>query len=628
MATSRGGPAVGLGFWLFWTPTVLAGVVAIVLGVWGWSMVVKPFDAETWSDLVSRLGDVMVRSVKSPLLSDIYYEEWIHEARAATGFPVLETSRDLGVLFAVLVAARVLLFAVTSMSLGVAMRWRKGHDIVLGETEAAEQYAAETANVDKREVTYIKEIERNRRGRLALLRRDAPVERELIDAGYKGARRIMIAEETDEQSWATAQIAARLAPRNVQVLVYVSDFWVNERFSRSLLLRSFSYEGGVARQVILAHPPYLLARRLKAAAQHIIVVGFGAVAQAIVREFLLSCVSVSPERMMVTVICSDIVAAECEFDERCPGFKQGAAGGGVDIAFLEGDVSTGVGRGRRRSGEAFTDTEHYLDRDLAERCMESPPAAVYIALEAEELPLRTAIIFRERAIRERWFSAPIFIWRAGGLETVAHGAGVVGEFDDKSNPRTQTGLLSGLGLYGFGSWRDAFDGEGLFEPELDGRAKEFHAMYQAEMKRTNPADTTPDWSKLGEEFRVSNRRVAAHIRAKLDAVGYDLDAWLARRSDYHTHDLPVGAEKEIELESVEEMNRLAELEHRRWSLDRVLNGWTYGDPRDNFRKLHPKLIPFEDLDEGEKEKDRRNIRQTAKILKHVVAKGAAASTHR
>lgn len=613
---SQRSTARSLGVLVFWGPAVLIGVAAVVLAGIGWWEYLAARPAETTG--VWRPGDVAVRAVKALLLSDIYYEESAM-ATLVGGRPVLQWARDLGVTFSVLMAGRLLLFAWTSMTVGVALRWRRGHDIVFGESEAARAYA-ETVSLD-RKVTWVKQAERNRRGRLALLRRDQTVERELEDAGYRTARRIVVAEESDEASWKTADEVNTAAPL-AELVVHVSDFWVNERFERRMAVRSYSYAGGAARQVILAHPPFLLARRMSAPAQHIIVVGFGDMGQALVREFLGASVALHPRKMMVTVVTDDAEAAKCGFEERCPGFATGADGGDVDIVFLQGDLTTGVGPGA--GADAPPAAGHRLDADFAARCAAAAPAAVYIALAEEESPLRSAIILRERAVKNGWFRAPIFVWRAGGLERVTQGVGAVGEVDKDGAPVVRPGEIASLGLYAFGSWSEAMDGEGLFEPELDGRARAYHAAYEQAQRGKAPAGAqsaaVTDWRTLREDFRVSNRRVAYHIRSKLDAVGFDLAGWLADPSaHWMTHDLPAEAAREFDMDEASEMDALAELEHRRWLLDRILNGWRWAEKRDNFHRLHPKLIPFDQLDEAEIEKDRVNVRETAKILQELVS---------
>lgn len=52
---------------------------------------------------------------------------------------------------------------------------------------------------------------------------------------------------------------------------------------------------------------------------------------------------------------------------------------------------------------------------------------------------------------------------------------------------------------------------------------------------------------------------------------------------------------------------LSELEHIRWNRFHYLHGWNYAPERDNERKLHNCLIPYSQLSEEEKQKDRNNV---------------------
>lgn len=58
--------------------------------------------------------------------------------------------------------------------------------------------------------------------------------------------------------------------------------------------------------------------------------------------------------------------------------------------------------------------------------------------------------------------------------------------------------------------------------------------------------------------------------------------------------------------------------HEVWSAGRMADGWTYGEVRDDARKTHPCLVPYEQLPESEKEYDRRTSVET---LKFIVAQG-------
>ena len=68
----------------------------------------------------------------------------------------------------------------------------------------------------------------------------------------------------------------------------------------------------------------------------------------------------------------------------------------------------------------------------------------------------------------------------------------------------------------------------------------------------------------------------------------------------------------IELEQlVEEMSKNV---HEVWSANRISQGWTYGNYRDDRLKTHPCLIPYEDLPEEEKEYDRNTSIGTLKLI--------------
>ena len=59
---------------------------------------------------------------------------------------------------------------------------------------------------------------------------------------------------------------------------------------------------------------------------------------------------------------------------------------------------------------------------------------------------------------------------------------------------------------------------------------------------------------------------------------------------------------------------LAEVEHRRWCLERRERGWVYGSVRDDDRLVHPDLRPYIELDEETKEKDRLPVRDIPHVL--------------
>ncbi|MCS6958407.1 MAG: RyR domain-containing protein, partial [Aquificaceae bacterium] len=48
---------------------------------------------------------------------------------------------------------------------------------------------------------------------------------------------------------------------------------------------------------------------------------------------------------------------------------------------------------------------------------------------------------------------------------------------------------------------------------------------------------------------------------------------------------------------------MAEELHNLWMEEKLSQGWTYGPVRDNEKKTHPNLVPYEELPEDVKELD-------------------------
>ena len=63
---------------------------------------------------------------------------------------------------------------------------------------------------------------------------------------------------------------------------------------------------------------------------------------------------------------------------------------------------------------------------------------------------------------------------------------------------------------------------------------------------------------------------------------------------------------------------LARNTHENWARRRMADGWRYGAERNDEKKEHPSLVPYEELSESEKEYDRTTAMET---LKTIVALG-------
>ncbi len=54
--------------------------------------------------------------------------------------------------------------------------------------------------------------------------------------------------------------------------------------------------------------------------------------------------------------------------------------------------------------------------------------------------------------------------------------------------------------------------------------------------------------------------------------------------------------------------------HETWAESRISQGWSYGEQRDDSRRLHPCLVPYEELPEEEKDYDRDTALSTLKLI--------------
>lgn len=62
------------------------------------------------------------------------------------------------------------------------------------------------------------------------------------------------------------------------------------------------------------------------------------------------------------------------------------------------------------------------------------------------------------------------------------------------------------------------------------------------------------------------------------------------------------------------VEEIAKNVHEVWSSNRMNEGWTYGEQRNDEKKTHPCLVPYEELPESEKDYDRATSQETLKLI--------------
>lgn len=74
------------------------------------------------------------------------------------------------------------------------------------------------------------------------------------------------------------------------------------------------------------------------------------------------------------------------------------------------------------------------------------------------------------------------------------------------------------------------------------------------------------------------------------------------------------SEVQLDSEILDLCELIAKNTHDVWAVGRIKDGWSYGESRDDEKKQHPCLVPYEELSDSEKEYDRSTSMETLKLI--------------
>ena len=135
-------------------------------------------------------------------------------------------------------------------------------------------------------------------------------------------------------------------------------------------------------------------------------------------------------------------------------------------------------------------------------------------------------------------------------------------------------------------------------------AQAFHAHYVSDNPGKLRENMRP-WAKLADTYKTANLEQARYAVEILRAAGFD-----ARPATGGPDAITSFASESFKTD----VDRMAELEHGRWNIERLREGWRFGTPRDNAKKIHDFLVPWEKLPVNIREYDRNSIRAFPEIL--------------
>lgn len=139
----------------------------------------------------------------------------------------------------------------------------------------------------------------------------------------------------------------------------------------------------------------------------------------------------------------------------------------------------------------------------------------------------------------------------------------------------------------FGAASELYTPELVMRASLSSLAVELNERY----RQANPG--APGWNELSDFARRSNLAAADHFVMKMRVLAQRYGAETALKTLFERYQNAAPEEKE----------RYRRIEHARWCRFHYLNGWQYGERRDNKKRLHPLLVPFDRLSIADQEKD-------------------------
>jgi voltage-gated potassium channel Kch len=307
---------------------------------------------------------------------------------------------------------------------------------------------------------------------------------------------------------------------------------------------------------------------------HILVVGIDSLGCEIVeRAVRLGRISAAHQPVL-RIAAPDAAAAERDLLQRYPGLRQCCA-----LSFHEAVLGT----------DGVPDPAALLAA-LADL----PATAIFTCLDTDAANLDTALRLRAALARQTRHDPPIYVRQNDPGPLARYRA------ERRSDATDSTRLIA------FGSLDDMRDIGAALDERLDGLAKVVHEYYRetrvAQGEKLDKLPAGAPWGALRETFRRASREQADHIAVKVGAV--------------RCHTVPADAAPPFAFTD-NDLEACARLEHERWSADRWLDGWTYGTPRDDARKVHHCLVPYEQLTKEYRDLDRNPVRTVPHLLARV-----------
>jgi hypothetical protein len=143
-------------------------------------------------------------------------------------------------------------------------------------------------------------------------------------------------------------------------------------------------------------------------------------------------------------------------------------------------------------------------------------------------------------------------------------------------------------------------------PFVETAARLAHEDFLEQQRYSNPDPVMQPWPKLREDLQNSNMSQIEYLISILQANGFGVR--------------PLGPRNKMPNDpkfTEDEIKKMGNMEHGRWNVERLYDGWRYAKKKDAQKRLTPYIKPFDELDEGVKKWDFLNVKLWPEILADV-----------
>jgi hypothetical protein len=367
------------------------------------------------------------------------------------------------------------------------------------------------------------------------------------------------------------EILAGARAHRLTILAELRSEWLNDLIGRHGAgtlgnphadFRLFDLNSNAAR-ALLRENTFLRAVPEAAPRPHLLFLGFGSTGTQILSRAIRCNFALPGQRLSATIVDrrADAIAP---LRDANPGLSELA-----DIACRPGQFSADDNAWQGAVNEA-------LNANL--------PLSVIVALGADDVALLVATKVRAMLDASGHFATPVFV-RLRRQHRLGH---FVAQLESRS--------LLNARLLPFGGLPFLTSPSALLDESLDILAKASHDIWLSQNTQTDSPAAVP-WDRLAEFYKQANRALADYVPVRLRACGLRLSPGRGP--------LPTLDQATVE--------KLATLEHWRWCTELKALGWRYSETRDDFLKLHNRLVSWEDLPDSTRAYNREAARQLPQI---------------